>query len=759
MNKSKIPGITIKAIDISVIFVFLMLWSISYFGSAETEIFRPDDVKFRLTNNIRVIPESNTISATGEDPWFILQLGHTAITDVSLTISEAQGNPEPFYLYYIPVKASGSLFKEEWKALPNSIQRNPGTIELAWSFPIPVEFIRLDPPVSKFNLYQLKITSFDKRGLFGYAAAILILYFLFRLCFLLDVQFDKTEDRVRWGWVYIIILSLITIVKIWLTDGQYLTAKGGSGHDDALFIELAKNILTTGWLGEYSKMTLIKGPFYPLYIAFNFLIGFPLLLGQHLLYIGACLLLTFLLYFIFLQPTALLLLYAVLIFSPATFSIGLTRVMRVGIYPALTVLTIDCLIGLYIWRKRSMAGMAGWAIGVGIFFAAFWLTREEGVWLIPSCILLVGFIVFDLWVKNDNRVKRIAIVFSSVGVGLLSILLVSVINYNKYGIFNTVEFKTEEFTSAYGALSRVVPENRIRYVPVTRAVREKIYEVSPSFAELKPYLEGDLGENWAVHGKSLTHLPKEEREIAGGWFMWAFRDAVALAGYHENGSKALKFYARIASEVNAACDDHTLQCISKRASMTPPWRSEYLPVLLDELHTEIPSFLNFKHFPVEYTYSSIVPGGTKQLLEIFEDITMENIAPLPDDNILPMQDRMNRIKINVLHWIYCTYSVFVPVLFFFSFLFYCIQIAISIFYRKLSFLSVLLFAVLFAAVFRFFILLYIHITSFSGMHDLYLAPSYPLFLSFCVLSIIHFFNAPQIQSVFFNNPPPMKEIK
>ncbi|MBI2213836.1 MAG: hypothetical protein HYU52_09325, partial [Acidobacteria bacterium] len=49
-------------------------------------------------------------------------------------------------------------------------------------------------------------------------------------------------------------------------------------------------------------------------------------------------------------------------------------------------------------------------------------------------------------------------------------------------------------------------------------------------------------------------------EIAGGWFMWALRDAVAGAGFYSDGRKASAFYDRLAAEVLEACRAGRLDC-------------------------------------------------------------------------------------------------------------------------------------------------------------------------------------------------------
>ena len=81
-----------------------------------------------------------------------------------------------------------------------------------------------------------------------------------------------------------------------------------------------------------------------------------------------------------------------------------------------------------------------------------------------------------------------------------------------------------------------------------------------------------MGKGWSVHGcKALSVCD----DIAGGWFMWALRDAVAAAGHYASGPSAADYYRRLAREINAACADHNLDCEPERASLMPSWRGEY----------------------------------------------------------------------------------------------------------------------------------------------------------------------------------------
>ena len=77
-------------------------------------------------------------------------------------------------------------------------------------------------------------------------------------------------------------------LKLWLVSAQPVVAIGPSPHDDRLFLRLANLLLDGRWLGDYSQMTLAKGPAYPVFIAGTIATGIPLPLAQHLFYLLAC---------------------------------------------------------------------------------------------------------------------------------------------------------------------------------------------------------------------------------------------------------------------------------------------------------------------------------------------------------------------------------------------------------------------------------------------------------------------------------------
>jgi hypothetical protein len=128
-----------------------------------------------------------------------------------------------------------------------------------------------------------------------------------------------------------------------------------------------------------------------------------------------------------------------------------------------------------------------------------------------------------------------------------------------------------------GALARVGDIHPSGYVPVPQNSLEKVFKVAPVTAGVKEHWQA-ISARWSGAGAKL--IPDYPNEVAGGWFAWAFRDAVAAAGHHSSASAAADFYAQLANEVNAACDEGALSCRRKRASLAPELTVERLPSLI-----------------------------------------------------------------------------------------------------------------------------------------------------------------------------------
>ena len=434
-------------------------------------------------------------------------------------------------------------------------------------------------------------------------------------------EVKKQSQKIPY-WVYVIFVVL-ALIKLWLVQGQTVNAWGNATHDDRLYLQLANWLLQGKWLGPYDNMTLVIGPFYPFWIGFSFILGVPLLFSEHLLYIAACIVLVMAVTPLFSRSIHLIFLFSVLLFNPASFADGImTRVHRMGIYPALTLLVLALSIGLLLRNGSVSRKLWVWAVGLGLILGAFWITREEGVWLVPVIVVIYSFALFGLLKERQPKWRlQIVIWVIPLLVGGLIILAIPVINYYRYGIFTEIELNDPDFKAAYGALTRVKPLNWRPLVPVAKETRLRIYSVSPSFAELQPYLEGAIGKAYNV--ESLG-------DMNGGGFIYAFRDAIQMKGYYNSGKFPREFYQRLANEINNACMEGKLDCISQRKSLLPPWRISYLRPWVTEFFHSIVYTISLKDL-----YANPSPSrGSEEELHLFQDLTLGRLAD-------PKQKKLN----------------------------------------------------------------------------------------------------------------------
>lgn len=333
-------------------------------------------------------------------------------------------------------------------------------------------------------------------------------------------------------------------------------------HDDALFLEQAHTILNGQWLGTFNERTLIKGAMYPVFIAACSLLELSVRTVQHILYLSGAAFLCATLFIRGVKERWAAILFVLLAFNPVTVTDGASRFLRDMFYTGLFLWLFALLTYVVIVRPQKIFFLILCA-GIGLITTALSLTREESIWLCP---LLCSIGLIFLLRKEYLRIfAGMAILFFSWlgGTGI-----VKHENKIRYGLPILTEFQSPFFRNAYGALTRVKSSEFRRYVPVSREMREKLYDVSPSFQRLKTDLENS---RWIQAGCRYI----EPCDDHSSHFLWAFREAVARQGFYSSLSKAKSFYGKVTMEVNDACSK-SLKCRSQCSSFLPPLRREYL---------------------------------------------------------------------------------------------------------------------------------------------------------------------------------------
>lgn len=367
-------------------------------------------------------------------------------------------------------------------------------------------------------------------------------------------------------------------------------------HDDGLFLRLAQSLEEGRWLGPYDNLTLAKGPAYPLFVSLAGAFGLPLKLAEHSVYLAAAAVLSRVAFSVSRRMGLALVLFTALAMNPLAWTIELARISRDALYVGLSLGVVAATAWLLLVRVPGRRGMGLWdvagALLVGGTIAVYWLTREEGVWLAPS----IGLIILGaVWLSLAGRsgpslghpehppgraaIARLGAHLVAAAVGFwLVVGAVSLTNAQVYGIPLVNDLHGGNFPAAYGALARISHDAHDRYVVVPASARLKAYAVSPAAAELEPFLEGASGRMWASIscGAPVETLGGDDgrstacSDIRAGWFMWALRDAISLAGHWGSAREAQDFQRRLANEINAACEKE-LACGPPRGSLAPPF--------------------------------------------------------------------------------------------------------------------------------------------------------------------------------------------
>jgi hypothetical protein len=339
-------------------------------------------------------------------------------------------------------------------------------------------------------------------------------------------------------------LGVLALCKLWLVHAEEIWVNV-EPYDASWFLAAAQRWY---WGAAYGRMAFIRPAAYPLWIASVHLFGMPLRVAIELLQIAGAVVLVVALRRVGLGRVVCLLIFATMIFHPAGFQAN--NLVRSDLfYAGVLWMAIGGLIIVALNRRVAHA------VGTGLAFAILWNTREESFLLL---IVLVGFFAF-VWIQNyiatqswNVARQRLTTPFFAM---LLTLLLVNatfcLANYFAFGSFAKSEINSSDFKSAYKALLRIKPESSQRFVPVSHTVLQRAYDISPTFARLRPQLEGPTGNFWRQVTVAEVGVPNE---FGAGWFVWALREAAEPLGIYRNAQESNRFYRAIATEINQAGD-------------------------------------------------------------------------------------------------------------------------------------------------------------------------------------------------------------
>src|SRR6476661_3163976 len=282
-----------------------------------------------------------------------------------------------------------------------------------------------------------------------------------------------------WYLTYILLLGLIYAL---VAAGKPVSIYSSIG-DEPLFFRQGMNIAAGHWLGSYDSTTFVKGVGYPFFLFVNYMSGLPIGIGQLILYFIAVIYFSYTLAKIGRNDIIKFVIPPLLLVTPALFSQELQRLLRDTFYCSIMMLYLASLLDLLLLESGSRPRLVKAAL-VGVFAALLWITREEGVWIIPPTLLVL--------VASLARIKKTRSFGRTVALEVLTAaictagILIAVAGTNRffYGTFTLNEIKGRSFQSALIALQRASAPYWRPYLPVPKAARLEIYKQSPTFAQL-----------------------------------------------------------------------------------------------------------------------------------------------------------------------------------------------------------------------------------------------------------------------------------
>lgn len=700
-------------------------------------------VRFAPAHSIQWDAPSRTLRSTGEDPYGYLELPPDSIPIREVKIEFAGEPPHGrsnFYIYQYPANLDGEYLNDSYAVL-GKIVPEAGGYFIRWKLG-DSKIVRLDLPDDldrTVEIRQITITS-------GPGTWINTLLWLCLLAGIAAPLWMLVREPVRkHGSLEAGIFTLLIVGKIILASDLRLVAIGSAMHDDALFVAQADALVHGNWLGDFNERTLTKGPIYSLFVAGAALAKAPLQQTESGLHALACFAFVLALRPLLPGAGARLLLFIILLFDPHTLSSeAVGRVLRSGIQPALTLFTLAGVIGMATRINGPPRGLIGWSLLAGVVLPTFWFSREEGVWLVPS-LLLVGGVALLVALQNQSpgRALRVGLLVFPIVLWFAGVWALREINRHYYGAPITVDVKDGAFPRAYGALMRIKPVHPITTVPVPRECQDRAFAVSPAFATLRPELDGAVFAFWSVLSLNAVGGGGAPGEIRGGWYQWALREAAAKAGHYHNAAEASAFWARVADEVNAACDSGRVVADKPRSGMLPRLDTSLIGPWRKSLGHATEVVIRFSDFTTEVITVTNTPEQSALFTRLTHEPEAAGWAP-------PTRFTAARIRLsNAYKWcalpltIVAVASAFVTAI-------------LALVRRPRSMAATagtvpspterasawstcllppaILFALLGGALALMSIIALIDVTSFSAVHSIYLAPATPLVLATWILA-------------------------
>ncbi len=343
------------------------------------------------------------------------------------------------------------------------------------------------------------------------------------------------------------------------------------------------------WGLEYGQYSHIRVPTFNLYLACVNALGVPLRLANECVLVLASLLVARAVWACGLTRLTAWLAFALLTLHPWTFKLfsalvpdGLYATLLVAFIASLILLTRD----LREWQARRDAGdsprrFRSAARLVRAVAPACLLAALAGTWRQESLVLVVPCAVAwcaAIWHRPAGRLRRQPVFIATLLLLIAPLASIAALNHayafiniRTIGLYAPADFLAPGYARLHKALLSIPPTPR-DITPKLHApadVRQRAYEVSPTLALLKPWLEGDALALYAP----LVRDVSPHRDEYGAWLVWGLREAAFRYKAWPDAGELDRFFAQAADEIRTAQREGRLERrFAPFSVIAPQWR-------------------------------------------------------------------------------------------------------------------------------------------------------------------------------------------
>ena len=461
-----------------------------------------------------------------------------------------------------------------------------------------------------------------------------------------------------------------------------------SPNDDYLGVMLAHSIIHGHWLGAWTPDLLSKPPAYAFYLAVVHFLRITPTIPMHLLYlVGSYYAISSVLDVTHidakLKENLKKIFFLIFAFNPAVFAGDFSKIYRISLSTVLVIFHFGLLAKLAkrVNTFRNLKGVSYsfksifWSfwkltVALGLLYAVAILNRVESYWiLIPTFIFLAKVIASGLWSHYRNSSPKIfqanflnqtkltvLLLILGAFAYLIPIQTVSLINKSVYGVAEIENFYSGSYSKAI-KLWESVRDGRssLSFVAVSKGQRAAIYPFSATARKMAPVLDSPVNTGWKTFNCEMTKVCDE----SGAWFPWELRSAAMQTGEIHTEKEFQKFFYKLSSEIEAACNSHRVNC--GRIGSGPGAKSVFDYPKHQILNGIFKSLLSIFNFDQAANLSRVDTGHDPRQLQIWRETIEFQYVTIPDDysGWLAMSDAIRFLK--------TIYTPLINLLFAFSF--------------------------------------------------------------------------------------------